>query len=129
MGSAPQRHQPAKTGSGIRAVNMKSKKAAKEPTAETEPANQLASLSSFSDSLEFALDIAYFLSIMSSVCHAYLIRYETLSRCVFHVYRGESLSEIGHSYLSSITLLYDMVSFFYLYILLFKPTTTDHTFI
>jgi hypothetical protein len=62
-----------KTGSGIRAVNMRAAKKAKDESPDSDT-NHLASLPSFSDSIDFTLDIIYFLSILSAVALSELVR-------------------------------------------------------
>jgi hypothetical protein len=79
IGAPAQQKQAAKTGSGIRAVNMKARKAKEAPTSAETETSQLAALPSFSDSLDFTLDIIYFLSIFSAVSQPYLVRYESES--------------------------------------------------
>lgn len=72
-GTPTQQKPRTKTGSGIRAVNLKAKKV-KDSLAPTTESPQLTNIFSFSDSLEFALDISYFLSILTAVSDSYFSR-------------------------------------------------------
>lgn len=108
-GTQPQQKQPTKTGSGIRAVNMKAKKVKDSLLQPDGP--QLTDIFSFSDSLDFALDISYFLSILTAVSESYFSRYRFLFQQNYLI-RGEFLSEIGQVYLKCLALLHELVRLF-----------------